>query len=37
MGTVYPKELPQKAWLPSYARWPIAVEINSTYYRQNLL
>ena len=33
VGTVYPKELPQKAWLSYYARWFNTVEINSTYYR----
>lgn len=33
VGTVYPRELPQKAWLSYYARWFSAVEINSTYYR----
>lgn len=33
VGTVYPKGLPQKAWLSYYARWFKAVEINSTYYR----
>lgn len=29
VGTVYPRDLPQKAWLSYYARWFNAVEINS--------
>jgi len=33
VGTVYPRDLPQKSWLSYYARWFNAVEINSTYYR----
>gem|GEM_PF-6899769 len=33
VGTVYPRELPPKAWLSYYARWFSAVEIKSTYYR----
>jgi len=33
VGTVYPREFPQKAWISYYARWFNAVEINSTNYR----
>ncbi len=33
VGTVYPRDLPQKAWLSYYARRFSTVEINSTYYR----
>lgn len=29
----YPKKLPQKEWLPFYARFFNAVEINNTFYR----
>ncbi len=33
VGAIYPQGLPQKEWLPYYAREFDSVEINSTYYR----
>ncbi len=33
VGTIYPQGLPQREWLPYYAREFDIVEINATYYR----
>jgi uncharacterized protein YecE (DUF72 family) len=32
-GVLYPEGLPQREWLPWYARWFDTVELNATFYR----
>jgi uncharacterized protein YecE (DUF72 family) len=32
-GVLYPTGLPQREWLPHYARWFDTVEMNATFYR----